>query len=216
MVHGCGPAGLAGQTGHDRSSRYDEGDAMTLDPFTVEVIRHGLSAAAEEMSLVMTRSARSPLLREAGDLSSAITGAKGDLVGQGRDIPIHLGAMAYTVPELLKVLPVESLNDGDVLIYNLGALGGNHLNDVKVVRPVFVDGNIVAFAISLAHWPDIGGTLPGSYFAKAIDTFQEAMRIPPVLIATAAGVNTPIMQLLKVNVRDPEACEGDLLGQLAA
>ena len=76
-----------------------------LDPFVVEVIRHGLSAAAEEMSLVMTRSARSPLLREAGDLSSAITDAEGGLVGQGRDIPIHLGAMAYTVKELLKVCP---------------------------------------------------------------------------------------------------------------
>jgi N-methylhydantoinase B len=189
---------------------------MKLDPFAVEVIRHGLSAAAEEMSLVMTRSARSPLLREAGDLSSAITDAKGDLVGQGRDIPIHLGAMAYTVPELLKVLSVGDLNDGDVLIYNLGALGGNHLNDVKVVRPVFVDGNIVAFAISLAHWPDIGGTWPGSYFAKAIDTFQEAMRIPPVLIATADGVSASIMQLLKANVRDPQTCEGDLLGQIAA
>jgi N-methylhydantoinase B len=189
---------------------------MTLDPFVVEVIRHGLAAAAEEMSLVMTRSARSPLLREAGDLSSAITDAKGGLVGQGRDIPVHLGAMAYTVPELLKVVPVESLNDGDVLIYNLGALGGNHLNDVKVVRPVFVDRAIVAFAISLAHWPDIGGTWPGSYFAKAIDTFQEAMRIPPVLIATKDGVCTPVLQLLKFNVRDPEACEGDLLGQIAA
>ena len=189
---------------------------MKLDPFVVEVIRHGLSAAAEEMSLVMTRSARSPLLREAGDLSSAITDGRGGLVGQGRDIPIHLGAMAYTIPELLKVVPVESLNDGDVLIYNVGALGGNHLNDVKVVRPVFVDGEIVAFAVSLAHWPDIGGTWPGSYFAKAIDTFQEAMRIPPVLIATSAGVNTPIVQLLKANVRDPESCEGDLLAQIAA
>ena len=57
---------------------------MKLDPFVVEVIRHGLSAAAEEMSLVMTRSARSPLLREAGDLSSAITDGHGGLVGQGQ------------------------------------------------------------------------------------------------------------------------------------
>ena len=32
-----------------------------LEPFTVEVIRHGLTAAAEEMSLVVMRSARSPL-----------------------------------------------------------------------------------------------------------------------------------------------------------
>ena len=39
-----------------------------VDPFTVEVIRHALTAAAEEMSFVVMRSARSPLLREAGDL----------------------------------------------------------------------------------------------------------------------------------------------------
>src|ERR1700739_769477 len=139
MVDGGGAAWLAGEARCRRQSFPDAEGGMKLDPFVVEVIRHGLSAAAAEMSLVMTRSARSPLLREAGDLSSAITDGRGRLVGQGRDIPIHLGAMAYTVPELLKVVPAASLNDGDVLIYNLGALGGNHLNDVKVVRPVFVD-----------------------------------------------------------------------------
>lgn len=188
----------------------------TLDPFVVEVIRHGLSAAAEEMSLVMTRSARSPLLREAGDLSSALTDAAGGLVGQGRDIPIHLGAMAYTVPELLKVWPAERFREGDAVIYNLGALGGNHLNDVKVVRPVFVDGRIVAFAISLAHWPDVGGTWPGSYLAQAVDTYQEAMRIPPMPIVSAEGVNRPVLDFILANVRDPVSCEGDLMAQVAA
>ena len=33
----------------------------SIDPFTVEVIRHALTAAAEEMSFVIMRSARSPL-----------------------------------------------------------------------------------------------------------------------------------------------------------
>ena len=187
-----------------------------LDPFTVEVIRHGLSAAAEEMSLVLVRSARSPLLREAGDLSSSLTDANGDLIGQGRDIPVHLGAMAYTVRELLKMVPASKMRDGHAFIYNLGALGGNHLNDVKVVRPIFVDGAIIAFAISLAHWPDVGGTWPGSYYATATDTFQEAIRIPPVLIATLHGVSSAVMEMIKANVRDPVSCEGDLLGQIAA
>jgi N-methylhydantoinase B len=186
------------------------------DAFLVEVIRHGLSATAEEMSLILTRSARSPLLREAGDLSSAITDAEGGLVGQGRDIPVHLGAMAYTIRELLKVVPATSLQPGDALIYNVGALGGNHLNDVKVVRPIFVAGRLVAFALSLAHWPDVGGTWPGSYNAKAVDTFQEAIRIPPLPIASAAGVNRPVLQFILANVRDPVACEGDLLAQIAA
>jgi N-methylhydantoinase B len=187
-----------------------------LDPFVVEVIRHGLSAAAEEMSLVLTRSARSPLLREAGDLSSTITDASGGLIAQGRDIPVHLGAMAYTIRELLKVYPAARMRPGDALIYNLGALGGNHLNDVKVVRPVFVEGGIVAFALSLAHWPDIGGTWPGSYYANAVDTYQEAIRIPPTLIATSSGVDEAILRFVMVNVRDPVSAEGDLLGQIAA
>jgi len=187
-----------------------------LDPFVVEVIRHGLSAAAEEMSLVMTRSARSPLLREAGDLSSAITDAEGGLVGQGKDIPIHLGAMAYTVRELLKVRPAAGLKDGDAIIYNLGALGGNHLNDVKIARPVFVEGRLVAFALSLAHWPDVGGTWPGSYLADAFDTFQEAIRIPPLTIATAQRIERGVLDLILANVRDPVSCEGDLMAQLAA
>ncbi|MCR0985632.1 hydantoinase B/oxoprolinase family protein [Roseomonas populi] len=187
-----------------------------LDPFAVEVIRHGLSAAAEEMSLVVVRSARSPLLREAGDLSSAITDAEGGLVGQGRDIPVHLGAMAYTVKELLKVCPAETLKEGDSLIYNLGILGGNHLNDVKVARPIFVEGRLVAWGLSLAHWPDVGGTWPGSYYAKAVDTFQEAMRIPPVPITSAAGVNRAVLDMVLHNVRDPVSCEGDLMAQIAA
>jgi N-methylhydantoinase B len=188
----------------------------SLDPFLVEVIRHGLSAAAEEMSLVLTRSARSPLLREAGDLSSTITDAQGGLVAQGKDIPVHMGAMAYTIRELLKLRPASGMRAGDAFIYNLGALGGNHLNDVKVVRPVFVDGAIVAFALSLAHWPDVGGTWPGSYYASAMDTFQEAIRIPPLPIVTAAGLNRDVLDFITVNVRDPVSCEGDLLGQIAA
>jgi len=189
---------------------------IPLDPFVVEVIRHGLSAAAEEMSLVMTRSSRSPLLREAGDLSSAITDAAGGLVGQGKDIPVHLGAMAYTVRELLKVRAPATMQEGDAFIYNLGALGGNHLNDVKVVRPVYVAGEIVAFAVSLAHWPDVGGTWPASYYAAAFDTFQEAIRIPPMPIATSAGVAQPVLDFILANVRDPVSCEGDLLAQIAA
>ena len=187
-----------------------------LDPFVVEVIRHGLTAVAEEMSVLLMRTARSPLLREAGDLSSTITDAQGGLVAQGKDIPVHLGAMAYTIRELLRVHPLDRFQPGDALIYNMGALGGNHLNDVKVVRPVFVQGTVVAFAISLAHWPDVGGAWPGSYWATATHTHQEAIRIPPVPIVTAAGLNQPVMDFIKVNVRDPVSAEGDLLGQIAA
>ncbi len=87
---------------------------------------------------------------------------------------------------------------------------------MKIARPVFVDGLLVAFALSLAHWPDVGGTWPGSYLADAFDTFQEAIRIPPLTIATAQGVERGVLDLILANVRDPVSCEGDLMAQLAA
>ena len=72
------------------------------DPFTLEVVRNSLNNIAEEMSLVVMRSARSPLLREAGDLSSALTDAEGHLIAQGKDIPMHMGVMSFTVREFLE------------------------------------------------------------------------------------------------------------------
>ncbi|MCP5038884.1 MAG: hydantoinase B/oxoprolinase family protein, partial [Rhodobacteraceae bacterium] len=153
-----------------------------VDPITLEVIRNALSATAEEMSLVVMRSARSPLLREAGDLSSALTDADGFLIAQGRDVPMHMGVMSFTVREFLKRIPKDRLSPGDVWFLNLPEVGGNHLPDVKAIRPVFIDGVIQGFAVSLAPWADTGGAVPGSYVPNATDAWQEGLRIPPLRV----------------------------------
>ena len=187
-----------------------------VDPVTLEVIRHALTATAEEMSLVVMRSARSPLLREAGDLSSALTDADGHLIAQGRDIPIHMGVMSFTVREFLKRVPRERLAPGDTWFLNLPEVGGNHLPDVKAIRPIFTQGEIVLFAVSLAHWADIGGAAPGSYFANATDAWQEGLRIPPFRLFTAAGPDREKLDMIAANVRGAEEREGDILAQVAA
>jgi N-methylhydantoinase B len=187
-----------------------------VDPFTLEVIRHAFSAIAEEMSLVVMRSARSPLLREAGDLSSAITDVNGELVAQGRDIPMHMGVMSFTVKEFLKRVPAERLCAGDVWFLNLPEIGGNHLPDVKAVRPVFADGALRGFAVSLAHWADIGGAVPGSYVPGATDAWQEGLRLPPVRLFTEAGPDREKLDLVLANVRGAGEREGDILAQMAA
>lgn len=187
-----------------------------VDPFTLEVIRHALSATAEEMSLVVMRAARSPLLREAGDLSSAITDARGELVAQGRDIPMHMGVMSFTVKEFLKRVPADRLEPGDVWFLNLPEIGGNHLPDVKAVRPVFADGVLRAFAVSLAHWADIGGAVPGSYVPSATDAWQEGLRLPPVRLFSRAGAERETLDMVLANVRGSAEREGDILAQMAA
>ena len=189
---------------------------VSVDPVTLEVIRHALGATAEEMSLVVMRSARSPLLREAGDLSSALTDADGHLIAQGRDIPMHMGVMSFTVREFLERVPRSRLVPGDVWFLNLPEIGGNHLPDVKAIRPVFFDGALVAFAVNLAHWADIGGAVPGSYVAGATDAWQEGLRIPPFRLFTADGPIRENLDVVLANVRGAEEREGDILAQMAA
>jgi N-methylhydantoinase B len=184
-------------------------------PITVEVVRHAILAIAEEMSVIVMRSARSPLLKEAGDLSSALTDARGRLIAQGRDIPIHLGVMAFTVKEFLARVPRRTLRDGDVYYVNLPEVGGNHLPDVKAIRPVFVAGRLVAFAVSLAHWADIGGAAPGSYVPWATEACQEGLRIAPIKVFDRRGP-TRAFDLIMANVRGREEREGDCLAQYAA
>src|SRR6266849_6212098 len=103
------------------------------------------------MKLDLMRTARSPVLRAAGDLSCALTDAAGRTVAQGQDIPMHLGVLSFTAQRLLETVPPERLAPGDVYFTNLPACGGNHLPDVKAVRPVFADGSLAAFAVALAN-----------------------------------------------------------------
>ena len=189
---------------------------MSPDPFTVEIIRNALSAIAEEMSLVVMRSARSPLLREAGDLSSALTDASGALIAQGRDIPIHLGVMSFTVTEFLKRVAPDRLLPGDIWFLNLPEVGGNHLPDVKAIRPIFRHDRLQAFAVSLAHWADIGGAVAGSYVADASDAWQEGLRIPPLRLITAAGPDREKLDFVLANLRGAAEREGDIMAQAAA
>jgi N-methylhydantoinase B len=190
--------------------------APAPDPVTLEVVRNALYAIAEEMSVIVMRSARSPLLKEAGDLSSALTDAAGRLIAQGRDIPMHMGVMGFTVKELLRRVPAERMREGDVWFLNLPEVGGNHLPDVKAVRPVFFGGRLVAFAVNLAHWADIGGAVPGSYVTWATESYQEGLRIAPIRLFTAAGPEREAIDLVLSNLRGRDEREGDLLAQFAA
>jgi N-methylhydantoinase B len=188
---------------------------VTLGPAQLEVIRQATIAVAEEMKFDLMRTARSPVLREAGDLSCALTDASGRTVAQGHDIPMHLGVLSFTVRRLLEIVPPKQLAPGDVYFTNLPACGGNHLPDVKAVRPVFADGALAAFAVALAHWPDIGGAFPGSYVPDAREIYQEGLVIPPTRFFSADGACEEPLRLVLANVRGAEQRRGDIQAQAA-
>jgi N-methylhydantoinase B len=184
------------------------------DPATFEIIKNSLYKIAEEMRVVLAKTAYSPLLKSAGDYSCGVFSARGEMVAQGPDLPIHLGSMPDAVRAVVARFPSD-VHDGDVFVHNDPYFGGSHLPDVNVVRPAFHDGDLLGYACLRAHWPDIGSATPGSYGAVT-QIFGEGLRIPPLRLITRGVLNVDLETLIFANVRTPDERKGDLGAQLAA
>ena len=183
------------------------------DPATFEVVKNALYCAAEEMKVVLAKTAYSPLLKVAGDYSCGLFDVRGEMVAQGPDLPIHLGSMPLAVKAVIQASP--TFEAGDVFIHNDPYFGGSHLPDVNVVTPAFHEGRLLGFACVRAHWPDIGSGTPGSYGAST-EIYGEGLRLPPVRLYAAGVLNREVDAIIFTNVRTPEERRGDLRAQLAA
>lgn len=191
----------------------------TLDPVTLAILNGRLEQIADEMDATLYRSAFNPIIAEARDachgLYHAETGAT--LVQGTRGLPIFVGAMAFAVKAVIEKAEKDGdLAPGDTYLFNDPYAGGTHLNDFRLVRPVFREGRLYCWIASVGHWLDIGGNVPGGFNAKATESFQEGVRIPPVKLFTRGVLNRDLIEILSANSRVPLSNYGDLNGQLNA
>ena len=147
------------------------------DPAAFEIVKNSLYKIAEEMRVVLAKTAYSPILKSAGDYSCGVFDAEGCMVAQGPDLPIHLGSMPDAVRAVIAAFK-DDVRAGDVFIHNDPYVGGSHLPDVNIVRPAFLDATLIGYACVRAHWPDVGSATPGSYGAVT-DIYGEGLRLPP-------------------------------------
>jgi N-methylhydantoinase B len=190
-----------------------------LDPVTLAVLKGRLEQIADEMDATLYRSAFNPIIAEARDachgLYHAETGAT--LVQGTTGLPIFVGAMAFAVKAVIdKVKRDGGLQEGDTFIFNDPYEGGTHLNDFRLVRPIFRNGVLFCWLASVGHWLDIGGNVPGGFNARATESFQEGVRFPPVKLISAGRMNEDLLAILSANSRVPHSNFGDLNGQLNA
>ena len=129
-----------------------------FDAATLQVLWGRLISAVDEASAALVRTAFSSVVRESYDFACVVTDERGHLIAQAtQSIPSFIGTLPRTVRWFSELYPVETLVPGDVLISNDPWHGTGHLPDINVVKPIFRDGQLVGFAASTAHAPDIGG-----------------------------------------------------------
>lgn len=189
--------------------------AEPVDSITQEIITEGLNAVMAEMRGNVMRSSYSSVIGLVQDFSCGLFSPEGDLIAQGPDHPGHIVPLPWSVQASMEDLG-DSLEEGDVILLNDPYRGGTHLNDVTVLWPVFLDGELFCFPAVRAHWADVGGISPGSYTGEATNIFYEGIRIPPIKIYERGELNDAAHRILMSNVRLPEEREGDFRACIGA
>ncbi len=190
-----------------------------IDPVTLAILDGRLTQIADEMDATLYRAAFNPIIAEAKDACHGLYHPEtGDTLVQGASgLPIFVGAMAFAVKAVIdKIARDGGLQPGDTFLFNDPYVGGTHLNDFRLVRPIFRGELLFCWLASAGHWLDIGGNVPGGYNPRATESFQEGMRLPPVKLLQAGRLNQDIVDILAANSRVPTSNWGDLNGQLGA
>jgi N-methylhydantoinase B len=199
-----------------RRAAFGEGGGV-IDPITAEIVIAALAYASEEMGLAVRNTAYSPNIKERLDHSCALFDRHGRLIAQAEHIPVHLGSLPWGLKRMLEIVEREhgGVREGEMWVANDPYVTGTHLNDVTLLRPIFVGGQLAGFAANKAHHADVGGAVPGSMPADAPDLFAEGLVVPPMRLMREDRVVAETVALFRANSRTPDASGGDLRAQIA-
>jgi N-methylhydantoinase B len=189
-----------------------------IDPVTLEVLRNAFPAIADEMSIDLQRTSYNMMIYEVRDYCCALLDPTGRLISQ------NIGGVSHFVADLGVIIKdavarygPHGFAPGDVLLMNHQRVGGQHLNNVCIFTPFFVDGELTAFAIVRAHWGDVGGMSTGFGAMTMIsDPWMEGMQFDQIKIYEAGVPDDKVLQLICDNIRFPDASMGDMRSQIAA
>src|SRR5205823_6541048 len=152
-------AGAVGDRGirrhHRRTARRERGARpprqhrdSRMNPFLLEIVKNALETIADELALIIMRTAYSSIVRDAMDFSTAICDREGRTLAQGLTTPLHLGSFFAAMQNLLAVAARGGgAKAGDVYIFNDPYLAaGQHLPDIYIVKPIFIGGELEGWA----------------------------------------------------------------------
>ena len=192
----------------DQTERTKNG-VRELDPVTFEVLRNQLDFCCDRMSKVLYKTAFSPILSDILDFSNAVYDADIRLLAQSPGCPIHMAAMHFAAQESVKEFGQENFCPGDVVVLNDPFAGGTHIPDITFTMPIFVNDELLGFAVSRGHWQDLGGGAAGGQ-SFGTHIAGEGLRIPPIKIYKDGVLNEDLFRLISNNTRCPQYIEGDI------
>ena len=188
---------------------------MPVDKITLEILKNHTRAAAESMAYTLYRTAHSTFVKETEDFTTGLTTPDGETFAA----PVDLGAtwfVGLNYGRVIRMIP--DYRPGDICMTNDPYSGYvcTHSPDTHIWKPIFHEGEIVAFSVGHVHNTDVGGAVPASLSRTLTEVHQEGIRIPPARIIEEGRLNRELLDVFLANVRAPEQNWGDLKAQIAA
>ncbi len=189
---------------------------MSLTHADFAIIGGALRAIAAEMGEVMMLSAHSTIVRESKDCGTCVMDQDGETVAQAEMMPVHMNSLAAALGHIREKFDLSTVRPGEAFLLNNAYEQGQHLNDIILLLPVFLDGRRVAMVGSIAHHLEVGGAVAGSN-ANATEIYQEGLILPAMRIDLERDLyGGPVEQIIAANVRCPQVVLGDLRAQVSA
>ena len=178
-----------------------------------QIMWNRLIAIVEEQAQTLLRTAFSPIVREAGDLSAGVFDCQGRMLAQAvTGTPGHVNSMAESVKHFIRHFGLERMKPGDAYITNDPWMGTGHLNDFVITTPCFIEGRLVGLFSCTSHLIDIGGI---GFGPDATDVFMEGLYIPMLKLIDEGQVNQTLLEMIRANTRLPVDTVGDTYALLA-
>ena len=187
-----------------------------MDPVMMKILDSSMVSVCREMGITLMQTSYSTIFNEALDFTCAIADRNGDMISCAEFCPAQIGGMPLMAKSVVKEIPLETINEGDVILHNDPYRGGLHTPEHTFFKPFFVDGELMGFAVSIGHIAEVGGMVPGGFCGEATEIFHEGLRIPPVKIIERGNRNEDVWKLLLANVRTPRYNFGDLSALISA
>jgi N-methylhydantoinase B/oxoprolinase/acetone carboxylase alpha subunit len=189
---------------------------VTTDQVTLTVIDNYLTSTCRDMGVTMMTTAYSPIFNESLDFSCVIFDPEGQMLAQAEFCPSQIGTIKFTVTWTIAELGLDAFEEGDVVLHNDPYRGSGHVPEHMLLRPVFWEGELVAFVANVAHMSEIGAKTPGGLSGDATEIFQEGLLLPPVKIKSRGKDVEDVWKIVLSNHRTPRVTYGDFRAMIGS
>lgn len=189
------------------------------DPSVISVARSKMQAGANEAFEMLEQIGAAPGAKW-GDLVCGIFTASGDLsIVSSGGVLIFSGCTQYGVKYIVQNWlndPEVGVEPGDIFYYNDARYGGVHNTDQNLILPVFENGELIAWIVTVVHEGENGAIEPGGMPSAAEQVYDQGLAISPIRVGKNYKFYKDLVTYFQNSVREPKLMVVDMKAKLYA